>query len=79
MTGNFRYTGINLVGWIQEIIMNEKIHFLCLLKQCLKDNNKTAHWVGHSQLKSLDTDDFSKRTPFVDDIQASLTGNTIEQ
>ena len=43
-----------------------------------KDNIKTAHWVGHSQSKSLDIGDFFKRTLVVDDIQASVTGNKIE-
>ena len=33
---------------------------------CFKDNVKTAHWVGHSQLRSLDTDDLFKITPGVD-------------
>ena len=46
-------------------------------KYYLKDNNKTAHWVGHSKLKSLDTDDFFKRK-FIADIHASLTGTKIE-
>ena len=58
--------------------MNKTIHFLCLLEQCLKDNNKTAHWVGHSQLKFLDTDDFSRVTPVVDDIQDIITDNKID-
>ena len=59
--------------------MNKKIHFVCLLNKCFIDNVKTAHWVGHSQLKSLDTDYFFKTTPVVDDIQASVTGNTMKQ
>ena len=46
---------------------------------CLKYNIKNAHWVGKSELISLDIDDFFKRTPFVDGIQASVTGNTIKQ
>ena len=44
----------------------------------MKHNSKTSRWVGHLQLKYLDTDDFFKRKSVVDDIQASLTGNTIE-
>ena len=59
--------------------MNGKIHFVCLLKIYFKDNVKTAHWVGHSQLRYLDTDDLFVRTPVVDDIQASVTGNTMKQ
>ena len=56
-----------------------KIHFVCLLKKCLKGNVKTAHWVGHSQVKSLDTDDFLKKKLVVDEKQASVTGNTMKQ
>ena len=43
-----------------------------------KDNVKTAHWVVHQQFRSLDTYNFFKRTPVVDDIQDSVTGNTIK-
>ena len=59
--------------------MNKKINFVCLLKEKLKDNVKPADWVGHSQLISLDTYDLFKRTPNVDEKQASVTGNTIKQ
>ena len=45
----------------------------------MKDNNKTAHWVGHAKLKPLDTDDFSKIKQVVDDVQVSLTITTFEQ
>ena len=45
----------------------------------MKDNSKTSRWVGHLQLKYLDTDDYFKRKLVVDDIQAILTGNKIEQ
>ena len=79
MVGNFRYTGINLCGWIQEVVMNGKIHFVCFLKKLFKYNVKTEYCVGHLQLRSLDTDVFFKMTPVFDDIQASVTGNTIKQ
>ena len=44
-----------------------------------KVNVKPAHWVGHSQLRSLDTDDFFKRTSAVDEKQANVTVNTMKQ
>ena len=47
ITVNFRYTGINLSVLIQGVTMNENNYFVCLLKK-IKDNVKTAHWVGHS-------------------------------
>ena len=54
-----------------------KIHFVCLQKQ-IKDNIKPAHWVGHSQLRSLDTYGLFKRTPKCDEKQASVTVNKVK-
>ena len=68
MIEDFRYTGTNLSERIQEVVMNKKSIFCGFYFFALKDNIKNAHWVGHLQLKYLDTDDFSKRTPVVDDI-----------
>ena len=45
----------------------------------LKNNVKTAHWVGHSQLRFLDIDGLFKIEPVVDEIRASVTGNTMKQ
>ena len=39
----------------------------------------SAHWVGHSQLIYLDTDDLFKITPGADEKQAGVTGNTMKQ
>ena len=50
---------------------------MCLQKiYILKDDNKPAHWVGHSKLRSLDIYEFFKRAPKFDEKQASVTGNT---
>ena len=65
MIGNFRYTGINLSGWIQGVVMKEK-SILCVFKNKIKDNNKPAHWVCHSKLRPLEIDEFFKRTPNFD-------------
>ena len=43
-----------------------------------KDNNKTAHWVGHAKLKPLDKGNFSKEK-VIDESQDILTSTTIEQ
>ena len=51
---------------------------MCLLNIVFKDNVKPAHWVGHSQLRSLDTDNFFRRTPKFDEKEASVTGNTVK-
>ena len=67
MIESFRYTGINLGGWIQGVGMNKKSFCVSSNSFFFKDNVETAHCVGHSQLRSLDTDDFFKRTPVVDE------------
>ena len=59
--------------------MEEKIHFVCLPKTVFKDNNKPAHWFGHSKLRSLDIDEFFKRTQKFDEKEASVTGKTEEK
>ena len=64
MIGIFRYTGIKLSGQIQGVVMNGKIHLVCLVIK-KKDNVKHAHWFGHLKLIYLDTDEFFKRTPGV--------------
>ena len=74
MIKNSRYTGINFSGWIQGVVMNKKSIFVYFKKQCFKDNVKTADWVGHLWLRSLDTD-----VSDVDEKQASLTGHTLKQ
>ena len=79
MIVSLRYTGINLSARIQGVAMNGKIHFVCLLEKIFKDNVKTAHWVGHSQLIPLDKYDLFKRTPVVNEKQASVTGSTMKQ
>ena len=47
----------NIIEWVNpRSHLKQKIHFCVSSKQLfLKNNNKTAHWVGHSKLKALDT------------------------
>ena len=79
MIGNFRYTGINLSGWIQGVVMLKNSIFCVFKNDCSKDNNKPAHWVGHSKLRSLDIDKFFKRTTTLDYSHSIVTGNTEEK
>ena len=79
MMGNFRYTGINLSGKSKELWWKKNPFCVSSEKLCFKDNNKPAHWVGHSKLRSLDVDDLFKRTPKFDENQASVTWNTEEE
>ena len=49
---------------------------LCVYsKKWFKDNDKPAHWVGHSKLRSLDIDELFKIKQKFDENQASVTGN----
>ena len=59
--------------------MKEKIHFVCLQKKCFKDNNKHAHRVGHSKLRSLYIDEFFKITPNFDEKGDSVTWKKEEE
>ena len=45
----------------------------------LKHNVKPEKWVGQLQLRFLDTDELFGRTPVLDDIHASVTGNKVKQ
>ena len=58
----------NKLEWVNSRSRDErKINFVCLFINRFKYNNKPAHWVVHSQLRSLDTDDFLRKTPGVDE------------
>ena len=47
--------------WVNPRIRNEKKPTLCAFQKFyLEDNNKTAHWVGHSRLKPLDKEYLSE-------------------
>ena len=48
-------------------------------KKGLKDNNKPAHWIGHSKLRSLDIDEYFKITPKFDENLAGVTRNIEEE
>ena len=48
---------------------------MCVFRKSFKDNVKPAHWVGHSKLRSLDTDNIFKITPKFDENQDNVTEN----
>ena len=76
MTGNFQIHW-NKLEWANPISCIEGKNLFCVSskKLCLKDNNKIAHWVGHSKFKNLDTICFLKKK--INELEASLTGVTI--
>ena len=58
----------NKLEWVNSRSRDErKINFVCLFINRFKYNNKPARWVVHSQLRSLDTYDFLRKTPGVDE------------
>ena len=44
----------------------------------MKDINKTVHWVGQSKLKTLYVEDCFKIKTIINELEAILTGDTIE-
>ena len=58
---------------------DEQKNPFCVSSKKNKDNFKPAHWVGHSELISLDKGYFFNMIPGVDEKQASVTGNTMKQ
>ena len=48
----------NKLEWVNPSICDEKKNPSCVSSKikCFKDNNKPAHWVGRSKLRSLDID-----------------------
>ena len=53
----------NKLEWVHTRSRIEGNNSFCVSSNgfCFKDNNKTAHWVGHSKLNPLDLEDFYKR------------------
>ena len=47
----------NKLEWINPRSHDEQKSFCVSSNKKIKDNVKTVHWVGNSQLRSLDTDD----------------------
>ena len=54
---------------------DERKHQFCVSSK-KKVNNKPAHWVGHSKLRSLEIDNFFKITQNFDEKEATVTGKT---
>ena len=61
MIGNSNCIGTNLNGLIPNQTPKELNPFQFLQKFYISKNYRTAHFVGHYQLKELDIDDFYKR------------------
>ena len=63
----------NKLEWVNTIICIGGNNLFCVSSKRfnLKDNNKTAHWVGHSKLKTLDLEDLFKRKRKINEIEAS--------
>ena len=69
----------NKLDWVNPRNIDKRKNPYCVSSKnfYLKDNNKTAHWVGHAKLKPLQI--FFQRKKIINGSQASLTSTTIEQ
>ena len=68
----------NKFEWLNPRDPNEQKNPFCVSSNflCLKDDNKTAHWVDHQKLKSQ-IHNILQNKKAIDDIKSSLTGTTI--
>ena len=58
----------NKLEWVNPRNCVERNNPFCVSsKNTFEDNNKPAHWVGHSKLRSLDIDNSFKITPRFDE------------
>ena len=73
MIGNSNYIRTSLNRLIREVKPREKKHFQFLKNNCINKNDRTSHWVGHSDLKYLDTNELFERKQIIEDMEAELT------
>ena len=73
MIGNSICIGIIFNGLIQELKLKGKNPIKFCQKYYLNKNERTSHWVGHSDLKELGTIDFFKRKQMIYYMEAELT------
>ena len=68
MIGDPNYIGTSLNGLIQEVKSREinPYHFLQFFY--LNKGYRMSHWVGHSELKQWDTNDFSEIKHIIEDM-----------
>ena len=71
----------NKLKWVNPRSHDEGNNPFCVSskKFCLKDNNKTEHWVGHSKLKPMYIEYCFKIKNIINELEASLTVATIKQ
>ena len=55
-----------MIELIQGVMMKNNPFFVSS-KKGFKDNNKPAHWISHSKLRSLDIDELFQLTPKFDE------------
>ena len=69
----------NKLEWVNSRSRIEVNNPFCVYsnKFCLKDNNKTVHWVGHSKLKPLYLEYFYKIIIIINELEAILTVTSI--
>ena len=68
---NYIVTSLN--GSIQEVISKRKDPIQFLQFFLINKGDRTSHWVGHSNIKELDINDFLERKNMIEDMEAELT------
>ena len=73
MIGDSKYIGTRFNRLIQEVKSKGKNPFQSIQFFYINKSDITSHWVGHSKLKELDTNDFFERKKNIEDMEAELT------
>ena len=66
--------------YIQEFVLSETQLYFSSKNLCLKDNNKTAHWVGHLKRQSMYIEYLKKKIcainkEHISDVTSTKTNN----
>ena len=71
----------NMLEWVDPKSTPRRVkHFSVSSKFFyINNNDKTAHFVGHSQLKELDIDDFCERKQTNDEMEAEMKEMDVKQ
>ena len=71
----------NMLEWVDTKLTPQRVKPFSVSskKFYINNNDRTAHFVGHYQLKELDIDDFYKRKQANEDMEAEMKGMGVKQ
>ena len=70
---NYNYNGTSLNGLIQKVKSKGKTYSVSSKTDYINKDDRTTHWVVHSDLKELDINDSFERKHMIEDMEAELT------